>query len=211
MYLGEPNDRFKNIRGILKCRHQGNAVDIRFGCHACHGKLSLWCFAHRVWGDTPIKVDSPGFCDKSRCLASLSTDSAGELDVLRHDGHPLGVDGTEVGVLEEADQVGLGGFLESDDGGSLESEVVLEILGDLSDEPLERQLPDEKVGGLLVPPDLSESNGSRSVPTRLLDSSGSRGALTGSLGGELLSRGFTSSGFTGGLLGSGHGGVGFVV
>ena len=34
-------------------------------------------------------------------LGTLSTDAAGELDVLGHDGDALGVDGSEVGVLEE--------------------------------------------------------------------------------------------------------------
>ena len=46
-------------------------------------------------------------------LSSLSADPPGELDVLRHDGHPLGVDGAQVGVLEQADQVGLGSLLKS--------------------------------------------------------------------------------------------------
>ena len=32
-------------------------------------------------------------------------DTAGQLDILGHDGDPLGVDGAEVGVLEESDQV----------------------------------------------------------------------------------------------------------
>ena len=48
---------------------------------------------------------------------SLASDSSGELHVLGHDGDSLGVDGAQVGVFEEADQVGLGGFLESEDGG----------------------------------------------------------------------------------------------
>jgi len=39
------------------------------------------------------------------------------LHVLGHDGNSLGVDGAEVGVLEEADHVGFRGFLESENGG----------------------------------------------------------------------------------------------
>ena len=58
------------------------------------------------------------------------------LDVLWHDGDSLGVDGAQVGVFEEADQVGFAGFLESCDGGRLESQVGLEVLGDLSDQTL---------------------------------------------------------------------------
>ena len=39
-------------------------------------------------------------------LSSFSTDSSGQLDVLWHDGDPLGVDGAQVGIFEETDQVG---------------------------------------------------------------------------------------------------------
>ena len=120
------------------------------------------------------------------------------------------MDGAEVGVLEERDEVCLGGFLEGDDGRALESnlsKVVLEVLGDLADEALEGQLADEKLGGLLVAADLAKGDGSRPVPVRLLDSSGCRRALSGGLGGELLTRGFASGGLAGGLLGSGHLGV----
>ena len=44
-------------------------------------------------------------------LSSLSTDPPGQLDVLGHDGHTLGVDGAQVGVLEQTDQVGLASLL----------------------------------------------------------------------------------------------------
>jgi len=40
------------------------------------------------------------------------------------------VDGAEVGVLEESDQVGLSGLLQGKDGGALEAEIVLEVCGD---------------------------------------------------------------------------------
>ena len=48
----------------------------------------------------------------SHFLGALAADPPGQLDVLWHDGHALGVDGAQVGVLEQADQVGLGRFLE---------------------------------------------------------------------------------------------------
>ena len=73
-------------------------------------------------------------------LGALSPDPPGQLDVLGHDGDPLGVDGAEVGVLEETHEVGLTGLLESHHGRALEAEVGLEILGDLSDETLEGEL-----------------------------------------------------------------------
>ena len=48
-------------------------------------------------------------------LSTLATDSSGQLDVLRHDGYSLGVDGAQVGVFEQADQVGFGGLLQGDE------------------------------------------------------------------------------------------------
>ena len=114
------------------------------------------------------------------------------------------MDGAQVGVLEEADQVSLAGLLQSHDGGALEAQVGLEVLGDLPDQALEGQLADEQLGGLLVAADLSQSHGTGAVPVGLLHSAGGRGALTGSLGGQLLPGSFSSGGFTGGLLGSGH-------
>ena len=58
-------------------------------------------------------------------VSSLSTDAAGKLDVFGHDGDPPGVDGAQVGVLEESDQVSLAGFLQSRDGGALEAQLGL--------------------------------------------------------------------------------------
>ena len=46
---------------------------------------------------------------------SVSSNSLGELEVSGHDGDSLGVDGAEVGVLEEGDQVSFSGFLEGQD------------------------------------------------------------------------------------------------
>ena len=140
----------------------------------------------------------------SRYLGALSTDPPGELDVLWHDGDTLGVDGAKVGVLEESNKVGLGGLLEGHDGGGLEPEVGLEVLGDLTDETLEGKLSDQELSRFLVSSDLSKSDGSWSVTMRFLDSSGGWGALSGSLGCQLFSWSLSSSRFTGGLLGSCH-------
>ena len=114
------------------------------------------------------------------------------------------MNGTQVGVLKESNEVGLGGFLKGEDGSRLESKVRLEVLGDLTDKALERGLADQEISGLLELADLTKSDGSRSVSVGLLDSSGGGGGLAGSLGGELLARSFSSSGLAGGLLGSGH-------
>ena len=83
-------------------------------------------------------------------LGALATDTAGQLDVLGHDGDALGVDGAEVGVLEEANQVRLAGLLERQNGRRLEAEVGLEVLGDLADEALERELADQELRRLGV-------------------------------------------------------------
>ena len=137
-------------------------------------------------------------------LSALATDPAGKLDVLGHDGHTLGVDGAQVGVLEQTNQVSLAGLLEGHDGGALESEVGLEVLGDLTDQTLEWELADQKLGALLVTTDLTESHCSGPVTMGLLHSSSSWGALAGSLGGQLFPGGLSSSGFTGSLLGTSH-------
>jgi len=137
-------------------------------------------------------------------LGAFATDSASQLDVLGHDGDSLGVDGAEVGVFEETDQVGLAGFLESHDGGALEAEIGLEVLGDFSDETLEGEFADQQLRALLVATDLSQSYGSRSVSVGFLDSAGGGCGFPGSLGGELLSGSLSSGGFASGLFGSGH-------
>jgi hypothetical protein len=69
------------------------------------------------------------------------------LQVLWLDGDSLGVDGGQVGVLEEGDEVSLGSLLEGHDGGRLESKISLEILGDFSDKTLEGELSDEELCG----------------------------------------------------------------
>jgi len=137
-------------------------------------------------------------------LSALSADSAGELDVLGHDGDALGVDGAQVGVLEESDEVGLAGLLQGHDGGALEAEVGLEVLRDLTHQPLEGQLADEQLGALLVATDLAESHRAGSVAMGLLDSAGGGCAFAGGLGGQLLARRLSSGRLAGGLLRTGH-------
>ena len=52
-------------------------------------------------------------------LRTLPAKTTGELDVLGLDGHTLGVDGGQVGVFEETDEVGFRGLLKSTDGRGL--------------------------------------------------------------------------------------------
>lgn len=140
----------------------------------------------------------------SRRLGALAADTAGELDVLGHDGDALGVDGAEVGVLEETDEVGLAGLLQGHHGGGLEAQVGLEVLSDLADEALEGKLADEQLGALLVATDLTQSDGAGPVTVGFLDASGRGRALAGGLGGELLAGSLSTGGLTSGLLGTSH-------
>ena len=135
---------------------------------------------------------------------ALSTDAAGELDVLWHDGNTFGVDGSEVGVFEESNEVGLGGFLEGENGGALETEVVLELGGNLTDESLEGELADKELGGLLETSDLTESDGAWSETMGFLDTTGGGGLLDGSLVGDVLSGGFTTGVLASSVLCAGH-------
>ena len=70
------------------------------------------------------------------------------------------MDGAQIGVFEQTDQISLGRLLQSHDGGALEAQVGLEVLGDLPDQALEGQLADQQLGALLVATDLAESDGS---------------------------------------------------
>ena len=139
-----------------------------------------------------------------RNLSTLSSDSSCQLDVLWHNGNPLGVDGAKIGVLEETDQVSFRGFLESCDSSRLESQVCFEVLGDFTDQSLEWQLSDEQFSRFLVSSDLTKSNSSWSVTMRFLHSSCCWSALSCGFGGQLLTWGLASSRFSGGLLGSCH-------
>merc|ERR1712215_221637 len=137
-------------------------------------------------------------------LRPLAPDPPCKLDILGHDSDPLSVDGAQVGILKQANKVGFTCFLESHHCGGLEPQISLKILGDLPHQPLERQLPDEQLRGLLIPPDLPKSDSTGPVPVRLLNASGSRSRLASSLSGKLLPWSFTSGGLTSSLLGSCH-------
>ena len=117
-------------------------------------------------------------------LGALATETAGKLEVLGLDGDTLGVDGSKVGVLKERDEVGLGSLLESEDGRGLETEVGLEVLGNLTDETLEGELADEELGRLLVATNLTKSDGTGAVTVGLLDTAGRGGRLASGLGGD---------------------------
>ena len=78
-------------------------------------------------------------------LSSLSTDPPGQLDVLGHDGNPFGMDSAEVGVLEEPNKICFTSLLKSHNSGALEAQISLEVLSNLTNQPLERQLADQQL------------------------------------------------------------------
>ena len=138
-------------------------------------------------------------------LSTFSTDAACELNVLWHDGHPLGVNRTQVGVLKQTHQVSLRSFLKRKNSVTLEPQISLEVLRDFTNKTLKGELADQKLCALLVFSDLTKSNSSRAIAMRLLDSTGCRCRFPCSLGGELLPRSLSTGGFASGLLGTSHG------
>ena len=96
------------------------------------------------------------------------------------------MDGAEVGVLEQGDQVSFGSLLEGKHGRALEAELLLKLVSDLADESLEGKLADEEVGGFLVLPDLPEGDGSGLEAVGLLNTSGDGGGFPGDLLGNQL-------------------------
>lgn len=130
----------------------------------------------------------------------LTANATGEGDVLAHDSDTAGVGCAQVGVLEETDEVGLRSLLQSEDSGTLETHLTKRtLLGELTNETLERQLADEKLSGLLVTANLTDSHGTGAVTVGLLHTGSSGGRLAGSLMGEGLAGGLTT-GLAGGLL-----------
>jgi len=114
------------------------------------------------------------------------------------------VDGAEVGVLEEADHVGLSGLLKGEDGRGLEAEIGLEVGGDFSDESLEGELADEELGRLLEATDLSEGDRAGLEAVSALDARGAGSLALSGLIGNRLARVLGTSGLAGRMLGASH-------
>ena len=125
-------------------------------------------------------------------LSPFATDSSGQLDILRHDGDSLGVNGAQVGVLKQTNKIRLAGLLKSHHSAALETQVSLEILSDLTNQTLEWKLSDQQLGGFLVTPDLTKSYSTGPVTMWLLHTTSGWSALTSCLCGQLFSWSFSS-------------------
>lgn len=136
-------------------------------------------------------------------LSTFTTDATSQLDIADHDGDTLAVDGTQVDIFEQANQVSFSGFLQSSDSSGLEAQVSLGVLSDFTDKTLEGELADQQFSRLLVATNFTESNSTGSVAVRLLDA-GSGSALASSLGGDLLAGSLTTGRFASSLLSTSH-------
>ena len=56
-------------------------------------------------------------------LSAFTTDASGQLNVLWHDGHTFSMNGAQVGVFEQTDQIGLERERENGHGSLAEDEV----------------------------------------------------------------------------------------
>ncbi|KAI5432223.1 hypothetical protein KIW84_036101 [Lathyrus oleraceus] len=111
---------------------------------------------------------------------------------------------TKVSIFKQTNQVSFSCFLKCRNGTALESEICFEILSDFPNQSLERKLPYEKFGALLILPNLSQSNSSWTESVRLLHTSGRRSRFPSSFCRQLFPWSFSSGGFASGLFGTCH-------
>jgi len=159
------------------------------------GEKKRWFACHTGWGGL----------DEVQSLGPLATETTSQSKILRLDGDTLSVDGGQVSVFEQGDEVSLCGLLKGHHSRGLEAQVGLEVLRNFTDETLEGQLADQELSRLLVTPDLTKSDGTGAEPVGLLDTTCRvHSGLPGGLGGELFTRSLSSGGFAGGLLSTSH-------
>jgi hypothetical protein len=114
------------------------------------------------------------------------------------------MDGAQVGVLEQSDEVRFSCLLEGEHSRALESEVCLVVLSDLTNEPLEWKLSDEEFGRLLVFTDLTESDCPWPITVGLLHAAGGGRRFLCGLGGEMFLGLLSSWGFACSMLCASH-------
>ena len=89
-------------------RGQVRPVTRELGSHAGNLRLELGLLGC-IWLVGQLKEDFVAglWLEISVVDVSVSTDSSGQVHVLLHDSHSVGMDGAKVGVLEDAHDVGL--------------------------------------------------------------------------------------------------------
>ena len=79
------------------------------------------------------------------------------------------MNGAQVRVFEERDQIGFAGLLQCADSCRLKTQVSLEILSDFTNEPLKWEFANEQFGRFLIATNLTQSDGTWTEAMRLLD------------------------------------------
>ena len=82
-----------------------------------------------------------------------------KLHVFHHDGDPLGMQCTEIGVFEYPDEICLRCLLDGVHGTYLKPQICLVLLCDFSHQALKRQSSNEQIGAFLEPPNLPQCHG----------------------------------------------------
>jgi hypothetical protein len=183
-----------------------------------HEHINFCVFAVLSKFTYPILIISPAFTKpttiKCETLTTslrgfwgrllLSADFAGKLNVLGHDGATLGVDGTQVYILEEINKVCLGCLLKSTEDRSLPKCIRLEFLSDLTNQTGEGELAKQQIGVFLIMTDLAKGDGARTVAAGLPRASCGGRVFASILGGPRLAWLLSSSAPASGLPCTGH-------
>jgi len=140
--------------------------------------------------------------------SQVASNAAGQLHVFGKDSDSPGVNGAQVGVFHQADEVSLGSTLKSEDSGALEAKILANAGGNFTHKALEGQLSDQQLSALLVSPDVAKGHRARAVS--MWPFGGSRQSGAGGLCHQMHSRRLPSSRrLSRGLFCARHGDVGF--
>lgn len=89
-------------------------------------------------------------CNQIQHLSSLPPDPPCQLNILGHNGNPLCMNGTEIGILEKTHKVRFCCLLQCQHRMALETQICLEVLCNFTYQPLEGQFPYQKLCALLI-------------------------------------------------------------
>lgn len=109
----------------------------------------------------PNKNKMRTLCVSGNDLSAFTANSPCQLYIFWHDRDTFCVNGAQIRVFEQADQVSFRRFLKGTYSGALKTQIGLEILSDFTNQTLERQFPDEQLGRFLVSSDFSQGYSTR--------------------------------------------------